>query len=233
MALEVRVELAEPRRQLRERDAKRLHGPSLVPAHPDRDWHRHVPGRRYARDVAVQLVYETHAITTDNEAGIATGWLPGELSARGRETAAELGMRRRDDGLDAVYVSDLQRALETVRIAFADRPIPTHVDERLRECNYGRRNGMPREDLERERPDHLDVPWPGGESYRDVVGRTRSLLDDLLARHEGGRVLLVAHSANRLALDHLLLGHDLRTLVTEPFEWQPGWEYVLETVPPR
>ena len=183
--------------------------------------------------MAVQLVYETHAITTDNEAGIATGWLPGELSARGRETAAELGIRRRDDGLDAVYVSDLQRALETVRIAFADRPIPTHVDERLRECNYGRRNGMPREDLERERPDHLDVPWPGGESYRDVVGRTRSLLDDLLARHEGGRVLLVAHSANRLALDHLLLGHDLRTLVTEPFEWQPGWEYVLETVPPR
>jgi broad specificity phosphatase PhoE len=183
--------------------------------------------------VAVQLVYETHAITTDNEAGIATGWLPGELSARGRETAEELGIRRRDDGLEAIYVSDLQRALETVRIAFAGRAIPTHVDERLRECNYGRRNGMPREDLERERHDHLDVPWPGGESYRDVLRRTRSLLDDLLPRHDGGRILLVAHSANRLALDHLLLGHDLRTLLTEPFEWQPGWEYVLETVPPR
>jgi broad specificity phosphatase PhoE len=183
--------------------------------------------------VAVQLVYETHAITTDNEAGIATGWLPGELSARGRETAAELGARRRDDGLDAVYVSDLERALETVRIAFADHSIPIHVDARLRECNYGRRNGMPRDDLERERADHVDVPWPGGESYRDVVERTRSLLADLLARHDGGRVLLVAHAANRLALDHLLLGHSLRKLVTEPFEWQPGWAYVLEAVPRR
>ncbi|HET9853402.1 MAG TPA: histidine phosphatase family protein [Candidatus Limnocylindrales bacterium] len=182
--------------------------------------------------MALQLVYETHAITTDNEAGIATGWLPGELSARGRETAAELGARRRDDGLDAVYVSDLERALETVRIAFADVAIPTHIDGRLRECNYGRRNGMPRQDLERERAHHLDFPWLGGESYRDVVARTRSLLDDLRARHDGGRVLVVAHSANLLALDHLLLGYDLGALIAAPFEWQPGWEYVLETVPP-
>lgn len=30
--------------------------------------------------MAVELVYETHSITTDNEAGIATGWLPRRLS---------------------------------------------------------------------------------------------------------------------------------------------------------
>ena len=32
----------------------------------------------------VQLIYETHSRTIDNERGIATGWLPGELSADGR-----------------------------------------------------------------------------------------------------------------------------------------------------
>ncbi len=178
--------------------------------------------------MALQLVYETHAITTDNEAGIATGWLPGELSARGRETAAELGARRRHDGLAAVYVSDLARAVETARIAFDGSDIPVVIDRRLRECNYGRLNGMPRARLDAERPRHIDVPWPDGESYRDVVERTRELLGDLIARHDGGRVLLVAHSANRLALDHLLLGRDVRALVTEPFEWRPGWEYLLE-----
>jgi broad specificity phosphatase PhoE len=177
--------------------------------------------------VALQLVYETHAITTDNEAGIATGWLPGALSARGRETAAELGTRRRDDGLDAVYVSDLKRALDTVGIAFAGSDVPVVVDERLRECDYGRLNGMPRARLDAERRDHVDVPWPDGESYRDVVDRTRTLLRDLLERHNGGRVLLVAHSANRLALDHLLRGRDLQALISGPFDWQPGWEYVV------
>ncbi len=181
--------------------------------------------------MALRIVYETHAITTDNEAGIATGWLPGELSPRGRETAAELGARRRDDGLHAIYVSDLERALETVRIAFEGSSIPVVVDARLRECNYGRRNGMPRARLDAERALHVDAPWPGGESYRDVVDRTRALLRDLRERHDGGRVLLVAHSANRLALDHLILGRDLAELVATPFEWQPGWEYVLEPAP--
>ncbi len=181
--------------------------------------------------MALRIVYETHAITTDNEAGIATGWLPGELSPRGRKTAAELGERRRNDGLDAIYVSDLERALETVRIAFEGSPIPVVVDARLRECDYGRRNGMPRARLDAERGSHVGIPWPEGESYRDVVDRTRTLLHDLLDRHDNGRVLLVAHSANRLALDHLIHGRDLAELVAAPFEWQPGWEYVLESAP--
>ena len=179
--------------------------------------------------MAITLVYETHATTTDNEAGIATGWLPGRLSPEGLRNAADLGARRREDGLAAIYVSDLERALETVRIAFPKPRIPVLVDDRLRECDYGALNGMPRSRLDAERADHVDVPWPQGESYRDVVHRTRSLLRDLTRRPDGERVLLVAHSANRHALEHLLLGRDLAALVRAPFDWRPGWEYELPT----
>ena len=63
---------------------------------------------------------------------------PGRLSESGRAAARELGERRRDDGIDVIYVSDLERALETVRIAFEGSDIPVRVDARLRECNYGR-----------------------------------------------------------------------------------------------
>lgn len=93
--------------------------------------------------MSVEIFYETHSITLDNEAGIATGWLPGKLSAAGREAAARLGSRRRDDGIAAVFVSDLARAVETVEIAFAGSDIPIIQDARLRECNYGDWNGMP------------------------------------------------------------------------------------------
>jgi broad specificity phosphatase PhoE len=178
--------------------------------------------------VTVHLVYETHAITLDNEAGIATGWLPGELSEAGRRAARELGERRRDDGIDAIHVSDLRRALETVEIAFGRSAIPVVVDPRLRECNYGALNGAPVALLDRERLDHLDVPWAGGgESYADVVARTRDLLDDIRAAHDGDRVLLVAHSANRWALQHLLLGMPMREVIAAPFAWQPGWAFEL------
>jgi broad specificity phosphatase PhoE len=177
--------------------------------------------------VAVQLVYETHAITTDNEAGIATGWLPGRLSEAGFVAAAELGARRRNDGIVVACVSDLERARETARIAFEGSSMPIIEDARLRECNYGRLNGMPRARLERERLQHVETPWPGGESYLDVVARTAEFLADVARDRDGSRVLLIGHSANQWAIEHLLLGADLAALVAAGMTWRPGWEYVL------
>ncbi len=181
--------------------------------------------------MSVSIVYETHSITTDNEDGIATGWHPGRLSERGRAAALELGHRRRDDGIDVIYVSDLERALETVRIAFDGSHIPVRVDARLRECDYGQLNGMSREELEHGRAAHVEVPWPEGESYLDVVRRTRALVDDLLVEWDNNRILLVAHSANRWALEYLLEGRDLHELTVADFAWQPGWEFTLRRLP--
>ena len=47
--------------------------------------------------MVIEIVFESHSVTVDNEEGRATGWLPGELSRQGRELAAELGRRRRED----------------------------------------------------------------------------------------------------------------------------------------
>lgn len=175
----------------------------------------------------VELVYETHSISVDNERGIATGWAPGELSERGRALARELGERRRADGLAAVYTSDLRRAVETVEIAFADTAIPVRRDRRLRECDYGELTGVPSARLRDEIPRRVAVPYPGGESYRDVVERVRDFLDELLPKHDGERVLVVSHAAPRWALQHLLDGTPLEDAVVASFVWQPGWEYVL------
>ena len=41
--------------------------------------------------MAIELVFETHSITVDNEEGRATGWWPGRLSDQGRALAARLG----------------------------------------------------------------------------------------------------------------------------------------------
>jgi len=101
--------------------------------------------------VAVRIVYETHSTSENNEQDIATGWLGGCLSRAGREQARRLGDRRRDDGIDLVIASDLNRAVETAQIAFEGSRIPVRLDWRLRECDYGEMNGMPRSHLESER----------------------------------------------------------------------------------
>jgi broad specificity phosphatase PhoE len=175
----------------------------------------------------IELVFETHSMTTDNEQGIATGWLPGRLSEAGRGYARALGERRRNDGLAAVFASDLTRAVETAEIAFAGSGLDVRLDPRLRECNYGELNGRPVSEIDVERLHRIDEPFPGGESYRDVVDRTQSFLEELSPEFDGSRVLLIAHSANRWALEYLVLGTPLDDLVAAPFEWQEGWIYRL------
>jgi 2,3-bisphosphoglycerate-dependent phosphoglycerate mutase len=178
--------------------------------------------------MAIQIVFETHATTEDNETGRATGWLPGNLSAAGRQQAEELGARRRDGGIAAVFSSDLRRAVQTAEIAFAGTDIPILLDWRLRECDYGQRNGMPVADVHGRRRDHLDVPYPDGESWRQAVGRMRPFLADLSLRWSGRRVLVIGHVATRWGLDHAINGVPLEALADQEFVWQDGWEYQLE-----
>ncbi|WP_433510317.1 histidine phosphatase family protein [Nonomuraea sp. CA-143628] len=174
--------------------------------------------------MAVKLIYETHSLTVDNETGVATGWLPGELSQAGRELAVELGVRRRD--VDVVYASDLRRAVQTAEVAFGDgREI--RLDSRLRECDYGIYNGRPVSEVARLRRRFIEMPWPGGQSYRQVVAETAAFLEEVMDKWQGRTVLVISHSANRWALRNLLEGVALEELVDAPFDWKPGWEYTL------
>ncbi|MEO6510339.1 MAG: histidine phosphatase family protein [Nocardioides sp.] len=177
--------------------------------------------------MSVQLCFETHQTTVDNETGIATGWLPGRLSELGRRQAGELGERRRDDGLSAVFSSDLRRAVESVEIAFAGSHIPVLLDWRLRECDYGELNGAPRDQVFADPMAHLTTPYPGGESWQQAVDRVETFLADLLTRWDGARVLVVGHVATRLGLDHHLRGIAPADALATDFVWQPGWEYVV------
>ncbi len=176
----------------------------------------------------IEIVFETHSLTEDNAAGRATGWLDGRLSAEGRRLAAELGARRRDDRIAAVFASDLGRARETADIAFAGSGIPVLLDWRLRECDYGALNGGPTREMHPSRRLHIDEPYPGGESWREATDRAARVLDDLAPRWSGRRVLLIGHVATRWALDRRLLGRTLEALVDDDFGWREGWEYVLD-----
>ncbi len=120
--------------------------------------------------------------------------------------------------------SDLPRAVETAWIAFAETPIPVRLDWRLREIDYGDLNGAPADLVARERVGRVDVPFPGGESYREATARMGALLGELAGRR-GRRVLLIGHTATRWALDHILDGTPLDELVVAPFDWREGWEY--------
>jgi broad specificity phosphatase PhoE len=183
--------------------------------------------------MTIEIIFEYHSTSEDNEAGVASGWNDPPLSAKGREQAVELGERHRGEQIDAVFCSDLQRAVLTAEIAFGG-VAPLHKDRRLREYDYGSMTGMPTETMHKERSVRVETPFPDGESLADVANRVSDFLADLGEDWDGKRIIVVGHGATRLALDHLLGGMTLEKAAAQPFEWKPippSWRYELSAPP--
>ncbi len=62
-------------------------------------------------------------------------------------------------------------------------------DRRLLECDYGRLNGCPQTARAAPRSRHIDEPFSGGQSYREVLAATEALLGDQATYWDGSRVL--------------------------------------------
>lgn len=177
----------------------------------------------------VNLTYFVHGTTTDNEKGIATGWNPGELSARGKEQSAELNELIKNKKFDAVFCSDLKRAVDSARLIFEN--VEIIQDKRLRECNYGDLNGAEAEKVEALTLKHIDKSFPNGESYKDVEKRIRSFLNNLIKQYPKKSVAVVAHRAPQLALEVITKNKSWEQAIKDdwrlkqPRQWQPGWKY--------
>ena len=178
--------------------------------------------------MSVHITYFVHGTTTDNEEGRATGWLPGELSEKGIQQAKELGKLVADITFDAVFCSDLKRAVDSAELGFGDK-YKIIQDERLRECNYGDLNGG--EDFKERLKEYIEKPFPNGESYKDAERRISDFLAFLKTNYGGQHIAIVAHQAPQLALDVLLKGKTWEQAIDEDWRntkaWQPGWEYVV------
>lgn len=180
---------------------------------------------------AVDITYFVHGTTIDNERGLSSGWFDAELSELGKKQCADLKKLIDNEKFDIVFCSDLKRAVESARIAFPGANIIQ--DKRLRECNYG---DLTRADSKKVEPltaKQIDIPFPNGESYKDVERRMKSFLGDILKDYSGKNVAIVAHKAPQLALDVLLKGRTWEQAIKEdwrlknPPQWKPGWEYKM------
>lgn len=178
----------------------------------------------------VTIIYEVHATTLDNEAGLSSGLYDVELSELGKQQAKEMGERYANEHFDAIFCSDLKRSYITAKIAFAGRNIPIIQDSRLRECNYGDLTRHPCDEVEPSRGNYISKPFPNGESYKQAIERVRSFLADLLKNYNGKKVLIIDHQTTRFALEHYIKSVPLSEVVTAPWQWQPGWVYHLEKV---
>lgn len=175
----------------------------------------------------VTVVFESHGTTFDNEAHLSSGWNNVELSPIGEKQSVEMRLRYKDELFDAIFSSDLKRAIESARIGFEGR-FPIVIDQRLRECNYGDFTQHPSAEVDIEKPKRITTPFPNGESYEQTSVRMKAFLDDLMRDYDRKRVMIIGHRATQYGLEHWILGKPLVDVVPAPWKWQPGWTYTLK-----
>ena len=152
------------------------------------------------QSIPVQLFIARHGETLDNANGLILGRRDPPLSEVGRQQSARLAVEAAGLGVVAVWFSPLLRARQTAAIvADAIGVAPTILDN-LIESARGSWEGQPVAQIARSSPElhaafeaaEKDFAFPGGESLREQVHRTRSALD--LVAAGPAPALVVAHA---------------------------------------
>jgi alpha-ribazole phosphatase/probable phosphoglycerate mutase len=178
--------------------------------------------------MSIKITYFVHGTTTDNEQNLSSGWNDVELSELGITQSWELTELTDHLVFDAVFCSDLKRAVDSAEIAWGGK-YPIMQDARLRECNYGDYNGKASDVVEPLQELSIHTPMPNGESYEMVKVRIESFLTHLKANYDNKHIAIVAHKAPQLALDVLLKSISWEEAFATDWRktksWKPGWEY--------
>lgn len=123
-----------------------------------------------------------HGQTLLNSLNRAQGWSDSPLTDIGKQTAMELGRKLTEVNLDAVYTSDLPRAIQTAELILSvqKKPVPQiKTDERLREWCLG--------NLESEYNSNLIknmANWLGGLSSIDELNMRLPDVAEAIYRHD-------------------------------------------------
>ena len=167
--------------------------------------------------MSTRVLLVRHGDTQASKDGRFTGATDISLSKEGRIHGSELAVRLARYPLDAIYASSMQRACETAGFTARVHGMEVTPVPELREMNHGVWDGKNREEIlqqygqaqidEYDRDPYHFRP-ENGESGEDVLKRAAPALSQLVKKHEGQTILVVAHKTTNRLLICKFLGLD-------------------------
>jgi broad specificity phosphatase PhoE len=134
------------------------------------------------------LLLVRHGETDWNASGRLQGHTDRPLNDYGRRQARELADRLAEDGIAAIYASDLSRAKETAEIVGARLGLPVVIDADLRERDWGSWEGLT--------PSERDAVAFEGEQPGEHRERLMRAVRRIAERHPEQRVVVVTHGGS-------------------------------------
>jgi len=144
----------------------------------------------------VEIVLVRHGLPLRVE--LETGIADPELAAEGHEQAEKMAAYLGVEDVEAVYVSPLRRALETARPLCKVLGLEAVVSEGVAEFDRNSREYVPVEELRATNDPRweklLRGEWDGVDEDPSIFkARVVATVEDMIARHPGGRVVVVCH----------------------------------------
>lgn len=144
----------------------------------------------------MEIVFVRHGLPLRIE--LETGIADPELAAEGHEQAAKMAAYLGVEDVEAVYVSPLRRALETARPLCKVLGLEAVVSEGVAEFDRNSREYVPVEELRATNDPRweklLRGEWDGVDEDPSIFkARVVATVEDMIARHPGGRVVVVCH----------------------------------------
>jgi broad specificity phosphatase PhoE len=148
-----------------------------------------------------RLILIRHGETDWNTEGRWQGQIDIPLNENGLEHAQQLARELAGEGIQAIYSSNLLRAIQTADPLAKIAGLRVNIDPRLREIHQGEWQGMLVKDIQaryaerfqQRRANPLAIAPPGGETVLEVQQRVYNSLEDILLRHPDETVAIVAH----------------------------------------
>jgi broad specificity phosphatase PhoE len=183
---------------------------------------------------AMRILLIRHYRTVNNETRRIMGWGDAPRAENWEEDllAVDAVLREKAPRIDALYSSALGRARETMRY-FADRRgcSSAQVSPGLNEVNYGELFQRPKQWVAEKYPEYktdADFVFPGGESFRQMQGRSVDFVLSLQHNHAGENLLLVAHAGVIRGLVCHFLGLDLTANLTRKISHRYIGDFVID-----
>jgi len=155
-----------------------------------------------------RLILIRHGLTIWNHEFRYQGHTDIELSEEGVKQAQALQKRLAGEKLDAIYSSDLSRAVQTASIIAKPHRLELITDSRLREVNFGVWEGLNFKEIESRYPDLLktwleaphNLEIPQGETFMAMHDRALTCIREIIAVKPSGTTAVVAHGGTIAAL---------------------------------
>ncbi len=174
----------------------------------------------------MKIYITRHGETKWNIMGKIQGHLDSELTEEGLKGAKRLKERIKEEDIDVIISSPLERAHKTARIIKGDKDISIELDSKLKEINCGKFQGRKFDEVWHENPGEkkkikdnpFDYIYPEGESLKFFYERVSNGFTEIINRHYGKNILIVAH------------GGTIRGIVSSVFGLHEGKTWFKNTV---